>query len=91
MDAIRADDVARARAIEAVDAPWWSPSLDRGAGAALHAAADAGALASARYLLDVRRVPVNQRDAVEGATPLHRAAAAAHDKGVGGDGGRERP
>ena len=84
MDAICADDLARVLAIEATDGGvWWTPTLDRGAGAPLHTAAGAGALSVTRHLLDTRRVPVNQRDSVSGATPLHWAAAAAHDRGAG--------
>lgn len=77
-DAARFGDLGRLRAIEAACAGWWHPTLDRGAGALLHIAADHGQLALARHLVEVRRVPVNQRDAISGWTPLHRAARVAH-------------
>lgn len=86
-DALRCADLDRFRAIEAAAGHWWHPTLDRGAGAALHAAVDAGALASVRLLLATpRSVPVNQRDARPhgGWTPLHRAAVVAHHTHVPG-------
>jgi hypothetical protein len=42
VDALRLGDVARFKDIEAESRDWWFASLDRGAGAALHFAADHG-------------------------------------------------
>lgn len=42
VDALRLGDVARFKGIEAESRDWWFASLDRGAGAALHFAADHG-------------------------------------------------
>jgi hypothetical protein len=42
VDALRLGDVARLKDIEAESRDWWFASLDRGAGAALHFAADHG-------------------------------------------------
>ena len=42
MDALRAGDLAAFQEIEAASAAWWNVDLDRGAGAALHFAVDAG-------------------------------------------------
>lgn len=57
---------------------WWFPTLDRGAGALLHFAADHGQLAAARFLVEQRGAHVNQRDGSQGWTPLHRCAHMAH-------------
>lgn len=42
IDALRLGDLRRFREIEEVSRDWWFPTLDRGAGAALHFAADHG-------------------------------------------------
>ena len=42
MDAIRRGDLDTFRDIEAACGDWWFPTLDRGAGAALHIAVDHG-------------------------------------------------
>ena len=42
MDALRLGDLGAFRRIEADSGDWWHPLLDRGAGAALHFAADHG-------------------------------------------------
>ena len=80
IDAIRLDDLPRFRKLEQECREWWFPTLDRGAGAALHCAADHGRLEAARYLLEARGVEVNQRDIRRGWTPLMRCARVAHDK-----------
>lgn len=46
VDALRLGDVARFKSIEAESGDWWFASLDRGAGAALHFAADHGQVTS---------------------------------------------
>ena len=46
VDALRLGDVARFKDIEAESRDWWFASLDRGAGAALHFAADHGQVAT---------------------------------------------
>ncbi len=42
IDALRLGDTARFEHIERVDGAWWSVDMDRGAGAALHFAAEHG-------------------------------------------------
>ena len=42
VDAVRRGDLTEFKTIEAETADWWFPTLDRGAGAALHIAADHG-------------------------------------------------
>lgn len=78
VDTIRFGDLPRFRRLEAACQGWWFPTLDRGAGALLHFAADHGQVAAARLLLDRRGAEVNQRDAGTGWTPLHRCARVAH-------------
>jgi hypothetical protein len=55
VDAVRCGDLTEFKTIEAETADWWFPTLDRGAGAALHIAADHGQVcvcfASFVYLL----------------------------------------
>lgn len=50
-DAIRFGDLPRFLEIEAACAEWYFPTLDRGAGALLHIAADHGQLAAAKFLV----------------------------------------
>jgi hypothetical protein len=40
VDAVRHGDLAEFKRIEASSGDWWFPTLDRGAGAALHFAVD---------------------------------------------------
>ncbi len=42
IDALRLGDLEQFREIEEVCGDWWFPTLDRGAGAALHFAAEHG-------------------------------------------------
>ena len=78
VDAIRFGDLALFLRIEAACSAWWTPTMDRGAGALLHFAVDHGRLNFVNYLLEERGVPVNQRCARTGWTPLHRCAHVVH-------------
>ncbi|EFN51391.1 hypothetical protein CHLNCDRAFT_141012 [Chlorella variabilis] len=81
IDALRLGQVERFKQeIEPACKLWYFPTLDRGAGAALHMAADHGQLAVARFLVEQRGVEVNQRDSGRGWTPLMRCARMAHYK-----------
>ncbi len=80
IDAVRFGNLALFQRIEAACGDWWFPTLDRGAGAALHIAADHGQLAAARFLIAQRGVPVNQLDLTHGWTPLMRCAHVVHYK-----------
>ena len=51
IDALRLGDLARFRRLEAACQGWYTPSLDRGAGAALHCAVDHGRLEAVKYLV----------------------------------------
>ena len=51
IDALRLGDLARFRRLEAACQGWYTPSLDRGAGAALHFAVDHGRLEAVKYLV----------------------------------------
>lgn len=79
-DAIRFGDLMHFQEIEAACKEWYFPTLDRGAGALLHIAADHGQLAAAKFLVERRGVDVNQQDRAHGWTPLMRAARVAHYK-----------
>ena len=52
VDALRTDDLEKFQAIEAESGDWWGPLLDRGAGAALHFAADHGQVRTFRRLTE---------------------------------------
>ena len=79
LQSLRDDDLGLFSRIQAADRAWWHPLTDRGGtGCSLHAAAGACASRSVRFLVEVKKVPVNARARSDGATPLHRAAAAAH-------------
>ncbi|BDA44410.1 probable protein phosphatase 1 regulatory subunit 27 at N-terminal half [Coccomyxa sp. Obi] len=78
IDALRFGNLERFKEIEEEAGDWWFPTLDRGAGAALHFAAESGQLECVRFLVEERGAPVNQRDLNRGWTPLHRCAQMAH-------------
>ncbi|KAK9916185.1 hypothetical protein WJX75_009780 [Coccomyxa subellipsoidea] len=78
IDALRFGKLDRFREIEVESGDWWFPTLDRGAGAALHFAAECGQLECVRFLVEERGAAVNQRDLSRGRTPLHRCAHMAH-------------
>ena len=59
---------------------WWSPTLDRGAGALIHFAVDHGRLDMVRYLVEELNVPVNHQSLNGQWTPLHRCARMVHYK-----------
>lgn len=78
VDAIRFGDLTSFLRIEAACKAWWTPTMDRGAGALLHFAVEHGRLQLVKFLLEERGVPVNQRCIRTGWTPLHRCAHVAH-------------
>ncbi|EIE26124.1 hypothetical protein COCSUDRAFT_61118 [Coccomyxa subellipsoidea C-169] len=78
IDALRFGNLDRFREIEEESGDWWFSSLDRGAGAALHFAAECGQLECVRFLVEQRGASVNQGDLGRGWTPLHRCAHMAH-------------
>ena len=78
VDAVRFGDLPAFLRIEAATQGWWNPTLDRGAGALLHFAADHGRLDMVKFLVEQRNVAVNQRCKSTGWTPLHRCAYVAH-------------
>lgn len=81
LQSLRDDDIPLFQRIQSTDRAWWHPLTDRGGtGCSLHAAAGACSLRSVRFLVEVKKVPVNIRAASDGATPMHRAAAVAHHK-----------
>ena len=80
MDTLKCGDIEGFKRIEDTDGDWWFPTLDRGAGCALHFAVAAGQLDAARFLVNERGVPVNQRMRIGGYTPLHICAQFAHDR-----------
>ena len=51
VDALRLGDVAAFRRLEPACEGWYSPGLDRGAGAALHFAVDHGRLEAVKFLV----------------------------------------
>lgn len=77
--ALRKGNLSLFREIERIDSEWYFPTLDRGAGSPLHAAASAGRLEVVRFLLSERATEINQQDRTRGLTPLHNVAARAHD------------
>ncbi|KAL4855434.1 hypothetical protein ACK3TF_003975 [Chlorella vulgaris] len=80
VDALRLGDLSRWLEIEKETELWYFPTLDRGAGATLHFAADHGQLRVAKFLIEKRHVEVNQIDSGRGWTPLVRCARMAHYK-----------
>ena len=78
VDAVRFGDFEALARIESAASGWWFPTLDRGAGALLHFAVDHGRLSMVKFLVEERKVEVNQRDKSTGWTPLHRCAYVVH-------------
>ena len=78
VDAIRLGNLVRFKELERECEGWWFPTLDRGAGALLHFAADHGRFEAVKYLLETKKVPINQLDKQHGWTPLHRCARMVH-------------
>jgi len=73
-------DIAAFVRHSATNCPWWTPTVDRGAGALLHIAVDHGQLAFVQWLVDKQMVLINQQDRSLGWTPLHRCARMAHSR-----------
>ncbi|CAK0736733.1 hypothetical protein CVIRNUC_000794 [Coccomyxa viridis] len=78
IDALRLGHLNHFEEIEEDSGDWWFPTMDRGAGAALHFAAEHGQLECVRFLAEHRRVEINQHDLRWGWTPLMRCAHMAH-------------
>ena len=80
VDAMRNGTLEEFTKIQEQTKEWWSPTLDRGAGALIHFAVDHGRLDMVRHLLENLRVPVNQQSLNGQWTPLHRCARMIHYK-----------
>ncbi|CAL5218505.1 g192 [Coccomyxa viridis] len=78
VDALRLGNIQQFKEIEEASGDWWSPNMDRGAGACLHFAADHGQLHCVKFLVEQRDVEINQLDHRAGWTPLMRVAHMAH-------------
>lgn len=79
VEAVRTSTIDEFKRVQEATEEWWSPTLDRGAGCALHFAVDAGRLDMVRYLLEEVKVPVNQQASLNcNWTPLHRCSRMVH-------------
>jgi hypothetical protein len=80
VDSVRNGTLEDFNVIQEQTKEWWSPNLDRGAGALIHFAVDHGRLDMVRHLLKDLRVPVNHQSLNGHWTPLHRCARMIHYK-----------
>ena len=80
VDSVRNGTLGEFTEIQEQTKEWWSPTLDRGAGALIHFAVDHGRLDMVRHLLENLLVPVNHQSLNGQWTPLHRCARMVHYK-----------